>query len=360
MTEARRQTEVLQVNTRCPAAADLLPAALALKAGGLVAFPTETVYGLGADATNPAAVAAIFVAKGRPADNPLIVHVASVDAALALTQDVPAAARVLMQRFWPGPLTLVLPRAAGVPDIVTAGLATVAVRMPDHPVALALIQQAGVPLAAPSANRSGRPSPTRAEHVLEDLDGRIDFVLDAGPTGVGLESTVIDLSVDPPVLLRPGGITTEMLCAAIGPILISPGVDDDHAVDRPASPGLKYAHYAPQAELVLVEGPFTRMVDVVRELIHEYRQEGRRVGVLASHESRGQYAATVVLELGSRQQPAQMAAALFACLRAFDHHGVDVIIAEGVPPDGIGQAIMNRLRKAAGGRICRVEDPQTG
>jgi L-threonylcarbamoyladenylate synthase len=267
---------------------------------------------------------------------------------------VPPEAEKLIKRFWPGPLTLVLPKGELVPDAVSAGLSTVGVRMPDHPVARALIRAAGVPLAAPSANKSGRPSPTAADHVLEDLAGRIAVVIDAGETGVGLESTVLDLTVSPPVLLRPGGVTVEQITEEIGPILLDRALHGVESGEAPRSPGMKYTHYAPHSPMILVEGPVLQMQAKIRDLLYEYREEGRRVGIMCSVESRGAYQAPVVLEYGSREDLAGMASDLFSTLRAFDRHEVDVILAEGVPASGIGLAIMNRLRRAAGGQVVTV------
>lgn len=331
----------------------LADAARILRAGGLVAFPTETVYGLGADATNPEAVQRIYEAKGRPSDNPMIVHIADPADLAPLVSEVPSAAEKLMARFWPGPLTLVLPRSMLVPDVVTGGLETVAVRLPDHPLARRLIELAGVPVAAPSANLSGRPSPTTARHVWEDLHGKVEAIVDGGSTGVGVESTVVDVTRRPPVLLRPGGVTIVQLRQVVGPVQVDPAVHGQ-AVERPLAPGMKYAHYAPEAPLYLVEGTPGAIREKIVSLVYEFEEEGKRVGVMHTAESRGAYRAHVVLECGSRQDLRSVASALFGSLRAFDLHGVDVIVAEGVPEEGIGLAVMNRLRKAAAGRIIRV------
>ncbi|HLO03903.1 MAG TPA: L-threonylcarbamoyladenylate synthase [Symbiobacteriaceae bacterium] len=347
-------TEVVLVSPEAPSEEAIAPAAAALKAGHLVAFPTETVYGLGANALDGAAVAQIFAAKGRPADNPLIVHVADRSALGQVVREIPPKAIALMDGFWPGPLTLVLPRQEAIPTEVSAGLATVGVRMPSHPIALALIRAAGVPIAAPSANRSGRPSPTSAEHVLEDMVGRIPWVLDGGETGVGLESTVLDLTVDPPVLLRPGGVTVEQLQQVIGEVQIDPGVNGVVHTSRPRSPGMKYTHYAPKAPVILVEGPVLRMQAKIVDLTAEYQVEGKRVGILCATESMGRYGAPVVLDYGGRHQLDMVAANLFRALRAFDRHRVDVVLAEAVPETGIGLAVMNRLRRAAGGKVVSV------
>ena len=348
------KTTVLAINSADPDADLLTQAASVLRNGGLVAFPTETVYGLGANALDSAAVERIFAAKGRPADNPLIIHIADHAAVEQVAATIPPKAFKLMRRFWPGPLTLVLPKADGVPDGVTAGLGTVAVRMPDHPIALALIRAAGVPIAAPSANTSGRPSPTRAEHVLDDLTGKVDIVISGGETGLGLESTVLDLTVDPPVILRPGGVTPEQLEEEIGPVLLDPAVQGGESGTAPRSPGVKYAHYAPRAQVLVVEGDVLAMQAKIQDLADEFTHDGRRVGIMCGVESRGFYQAPVILEYGSRENLASVASDLFSTLRAFERHEVSVILAEGVSTSGIGLAIMNRLRKAAGGQVVRV------
>ncbi|RKO65619.1 L-threonylcarbamoyladenylate synthase [Desulfofundulus salinus] len=335
-------------------------AGLILRQGGLVAFPTETVYGLGANALDALAVARIFEAKGRPQDNPLIVHVADRETVGRLACRVPASAGKLMDAFWPGPLTLVLPAADTIPRQVTAGLDSVGIRMPAHPVALALIAAAGVPVAAPSANLSGRPSPTTAEHVLQDLNGRIEVILDGGPAGVGLESTVLDLTGDVPVILRPGGITREELEKVIGEVRVDPGIDgvpdrgSPAGEFRPRSPGMKYRHYAPRAPLVLVEGEPERVAARLKGLAESYLSRGWRVGILATAETAGEYKEGQVVVAGWRKDPATIASRLFGALRRFDELGVDIILAEGIEPRGMGLAVMNRLRRAADNRIERV------
>lgn len=358
--------------------ADLKEAAAALAAGGVVAFPTETVYGLGGDARSTEAVGKIFAAKGRPSDNPLIVHIADVADVESLCESAGEIERTLMRLFWPGPLTLVLPVKQGaVSPLVTAGLDTVAVRLPDHPLARDLIAAAGCPLAAPSANRSGRPSPTEARHVLEDLNGRIDGVLDGGAAGVGVESTVVRVLDGIVHVLRPGGVTAEQLQAAIGDsaeVKRNDGAEAASLVDdlagepaeerasqvlrqgaeAPRSPGVKYAHYAPRGEMLLVTGDPERMVAAAQRAADEARREGRRVGVLACAEHEARYRAEHVLRVGSRAEPATAARALYAALRRCDELELDYIVAEGFPEAGIGAALMNRLRKAAGGRELRV------
>ncbi len=354
MEKQDRPSNLIVVDAASPDPEALEPAAVLIRQGGIVAFPTETVYGLGADATNPTAVNRIFAAKGRPADNPLIVHIASREDVALIAASVPPRAEELMERFWPGPLTLVLPKRPDIPDNVTCGLKSVGVRMPSHPIALELIRLSQTPVAAPSANLSGRPSPTTAEHVAEDLAGRVDLIIDGGETGVGLESTVLDMTSDPPALLRPGGVTLEELVAVLGPITVDGSVHGEELGESPRSPGMKYTHYAPKAKMILVDGPLLRVQERVRDLIYEYEEEGRRVGVMCSAESRGVYQAPIVLEFGSRNDLATVASDLFSTLRAFDRHGVDVVVAEGVPVHGLGLAVMNRMIRAAGGQVVRV------
>ncbi|MDQ7859774.1 MAG: L-threonylcarbamoyladenylate synthase [Armatimonadota bacterium] len=336
---------LVRVDPTQPEAAAIGEAAAVLSSGGLVAFPTETVYGLGADALDARAVARLFEVKGRPADNPIIVHVASPTDVDALATHVGATARVLIDRFWPGPLTLVLPAAPVVPEVTRGGLPTVAVRMPAHAVALALIAAARRPVAAPSANRSGRPSPTTAQHVLADLGERIDLVLDAGPAPVGVESTVVDVSGTTPVLLRPGGLPLEALQAAVGAVALpAPG-----AAATARSPGTRYRHYAPRARVVLVEGrpdAGERVAAAVRRLW----DEGLRVGAMVTSEgAAGVPAGAVVRVMGPRAAPEVIAANLFAQLRELDEAGLDAIVVEGVAERGLGRAVMDRLRRAAAG-----------
>ncbi|PLR89252.1 L-threonylcarbamoyladenylate synthase [Bacillus halotolerans] len=323
-------------------------AAALLRENEVVAFPTETVYGLGANAKSTDAVKKIYEAKGRPSDNPLIVHIADISQLGGLTGPAPDKAKILMKRFWPGALTLILPCKPGaLSPRVTAGLDTVAIRMPDHPLALALIRAAGLPIAAPSANLSGKPSPTKAEHVAHDLDGRIAGMMDGGSTGIGVESTVLSCAGEIPVLLRPGGITKEQIEAEIGPILVDKGLADQN--EKPISPGMKYTHYAPSAPLVISEGSPER----IQTLIQEYQQGGKRVGVLTTEENANFYSADYVKSCGRRDQLETVAAALYDALRSFDEEKVDFIIAESFPDTGVGLAIMNRLMKAAGGRVIR-------
>jgi len=317
-------------------AAAIREAAAVIRAGGLVAFPTETVYGLGADALAAAAVLRIFEAKERPRGNPLIVHVAGADALETVAARVPAPARAVGAVFWPGPLTLVLPRAAAVPLVTTGGLETVAVRVPAHPVAQALISAAERPIAAPSANRSGRPSPTRAEHVREDLDGRIELILDAGPTPVGVESTVLDMTTEPPTLLRPGGVTLEALQAVLGRVQVLAG-DDEEAARR--SPGLRHRHYAPRARVKVIE-PGTG-----EQAALPWLETGRAVALMAQRPvSSGSPRLHVKTMPGSLDAYARE---LFGALRDLDATGVEVILVEAVPEEGLGRTVMDRLRRAA-------------
>jgi len=350
------ETLVFKVNPQKPEKRKVRTAAEIIKKGGLVAFPTETVYGLGADALNPKAVLALFEAKKRPLDNPPIIHVENPDDVKTLAKHVPHEAELLMKRFWPGPLTLVLERSRKVPDVTVAGLDTVAVRMPKHEVALALIRESGVPIAAPSANLAGKPSPTTAEHVLDDLNGRIDAVLDGGSTCVGVESTVLDLTVCPPMVLRPGGTTFEALREVLGEVELHPFVaaEKEMAVGETRSPGMKHKHYAPKAKLILVEGSIAAVVEKIRELTEAYEKKDCKVGVLATDETAAKYDADVIKSLGSRFNLDAVAQNLFRLLREFDAEGVDVIVAEGVPQEGLGLAVMNRLRKASGYDIVKV------
>jgi L-threonylcarbamoyladenylate synthase len=351
-----KRTLVLKVDPQEPDVEKIRVAAELIRRGGLVAFPTETVYGLGADALNPKAVLALFEAKRRPLDNPPIVHVGNTKDVYKLAKEVTPKAEGLMEKFWPGPLTLIFERSAIVPDVTVAGLDTIAIRMPNHRVALALIRESSCPIAAPSANLAGKPSPTMAEHVLSDLGGRIDAVLDAGPTRVGVESTVLDLTVDPPEVLRPGGLPFEVLRGFLGCVVLNPVVVADRAlpVGRVRSPGVKHRHYAPDASVVVVEGELGAVVGKVRELVGSYVRDNKRVGVLATDETLREYSAGVVKSVGSRADLAGVARSLFRVLREFDLEGVDVIVAEGLPLEGFGLAVMNRLRKASGYNIVKV------
>jgi L-threonylcarbamoyladenylate synthase len=343
-------------------------AAACLRRGETVAFPTETVYGLGANAYHSDAVRKIFAAKGRPSDNPLIVHIWHPESLEELVTVVPEAARLLMETFWPGPLTLILPSSGRVAPEVTGGLETVAVRMPSHPVAQALLKACGFPLAAPSANRSGRPSPTTAGHVLEDLKGRIAGVLDGGPVPIGTESTVVDVSKGRPVILRPGSITREELERVLGTAIPAAGLEEKQgsAPGRedslvPRAPGMKYTHYAPKGQLWLVKGS---LAEVRRRIVEEARARGcsgLRVGILTTEEGEAYYRQALaglpvlVLPCGRRSRLETVARFLYACLRQFDAADIQVIYAESFASEGIGAAIMNRLEKASGGRFISAQ-----
>jgi L-threonylcarbamoyladenylate synthase len=338
--------EIIVVDPGSPDPAAIARAAARLRRGGLVAFPTETVYGLGADALNRDAVRRVFDAKGRPATDPLIVHVAGLDGVEALTARVPPAVAVLAAQFWPGPLTLVLPRSSVVSDEVTAGLDTVAIRVPRHPIALALIAAAGVPVAAPSANLFSRPSPTTAAHVLEDLEARIDILVDGGPTAVGVESTVLDLSGDVPTILRPGAITREMLLAVLARVDVGTGTPAGGAMP---SPGMLARHYSPRAPLTLYEGAADAIVARIGADAIAAIAAGRSVGIIAADEDRIDVG--WVIRVGPLDRPDIVAARLYAALRELDAAGVDLILARQFPTDaGLGSAVRDRLKRAAAGR----------
>lgn len=329
---------------------ELISAAQLLRQGGLVAFPTETVYGLGANATDQAAVARIFTAKGRPSDNPLIIHIGNKEQLGEWVTEVPPLALRLLEYFSPGPLTLVLPHRGNLANNVTAGLPTVAVRIPDHPVALALLQLVNLPVAAPSANRSGRPSPTEAKHVWEDLAGKIEMVVDGGATGVGVESTVVDVTGEIPILLRPGGISLEQLRQVIGEVHVDPGLVHEHTAPR--SPGMKYRHYAPRAEMWLVQGEGVQQY--IQRRTQEAQAAGKRVGILTTREHQDRFHADVVLACGERSDPSSVARNLYHTLRQFDEAQVDLILSETFPESGLTYSVMDRLRKAADGRVVEV------
>jgi L-threonylcarbamoyladenylate synthase len=352
-----KKTLMLKVDSQNPETEKVREAADIIRKGGLVAFPTETVYGLGADALNQKAVLALFEAKKRPLDNPPIVHVENVSDVYRLAEEVPTKAERLMKKFWPGPLTLIFKRSKIVPDVTVAGLETIAIRMPQHAVALALIKESRRPIAAPSANLAGKPSPTSAKHVFDDLNGRIDAILDGGPTRIGVESTVLDLNVDPPLILRPGGTPLEALKRVLGDVKLHPFVvaEKELPVEKTRSPGMKHKHYAPNAQVIVVEGGISAVIAKIKELSESFRLKGEKVGVLATDETLAAYRADAVKSLGSRFNLAVVAQNLFRLLRELDAEGVDVIIAESVPTEGLGLAVMNRLRKASGYNIVKAE-----
>lgn len=358
VAEKQMETKIMKMN---PAALEkelLAQAGAVIRAGGLVAFPTETVYGLGGNALDAEAAAKIYAAKGRPSDNPLIAHIAAEEELYRIAAEVPEAARKLMDAFWPGPLTMIFPKKEIVPDGTTGGLQTVAVRMPAHRTALALIEAAGVPIAAPSANLSGRPSPTMAEHVMEDLSGRIDLIIDGGSCDIGLESTIVDMTGEVPMILRPGYITREMLEEVVGTVALDPTLTDNSSVSgKPKAPGMKYRHYAPKAAMTMVSGEEEDVSAAIIAMAEASRIDGRKVGIICTEESREGYrfAGPVdVKVIGSRGEPAAIAHNLYRILREFDDDGVDVIYSETFAADNLGQAIMNRLTKAAGHRMIHV------
>lgn len=329
-----------------------------LQNGGLVAFPTETVYGLGGDALNPASSRRIYEAKGRPSDNPLIVHICRWEDIYRIADPVPEAAHRLAQAFWPGPLTMILNKRDAVPLETTGGLDTVAVRFPSDPIARALIDAAGGFVAAPSANASGRPSPTVAEYVREDLDGRIDMILDGGEVGIGLESTIVDLTGPEPMILRPGYVTKEMLETVLGSVDVDKTILEKDCKLRPKAPGMRYRHYAPRGVLTVVEGMPEQVAAYIEEKSREARSRGERVGIIATDESESRYrahsSADSIKSVGSRTDEDAVARSLYRILREFDDEGMTVIYSEAFAQSGLGQAIMNRLLKAAGHRVEKV------
>ncbi len=333
-------------------------AAGVVRRGGLVAFPTETVYGLGADACDPDAARSIYAAKGRPSDNPLIVHIWDVSQLYTIASEVPEVGKKLFDAFWPGPMTVIVKKNGRIPRETTGGLDTVAVRMPSHPIARELIKVSGRMIAAPSANSSGRPSPTRADHVWDDLEGRIDMLIDGGDVELGLESTIIDLTEPVPMILRPGFITQEMLENVIGEVQTDPGITSaDTATSglAPKAPGMRYRHYAPKGNLSIIEGPEEEVAAFIEKNCDEQRAAGRRTAVLCRSETRHLYnRANEVIVMGDRGDEEAVAAKLFAVLRQMDEDRVDCIFSESFRGAGVAEAVMNRLMKAAGHQLIRV------
>ncbi len=346
------KTKIVKINENKINEEIIEEAANILKNHGLVGFPTETVYGLGANGLSEKAVEKIFAAKGRPQDNPLILHVSSIEQVKDLVIEIPDLAKKAMDKFWPGPLTILFKKSDLVPEIITAGLDTVAIRMPSSKIALEIIKKANLPIAAPSANLSGKPSPTSAKHVIEDLSGKIDMIVDGGKTGIGLESTVLDLSEDIPMILRPGKVTLENLRE------IMPRVVEDSSIMRedlvPKSPGQKYKHYAPKAEMLVYSGERENIIKAIRKDSRKYIGEGKKVGIMGTDESRESYKEGLFLSLGSKDNKEAIAHNLFKLIRLFDEEKVDLILAEGVELSDLGMAIMNRMMKAASGKIIKV------
>lgn len=325
-----------------------------IREGGLVAFPTETVYGLGGDALNGESSGKIYAAKGRPSDNPLIVHIAHIDALPGIVKEIPEAAYRLADKYWPGPLTMIFNKADCVPLETTGGLNTVAVRMPSNKIARALIEASGGYVAAPSANRSGRPSPTIVKYVIEDLDGRVDMIIDGGESDIGLESTIIDLTGDRPMILRPGYITEEMLEQTVASVEVDRTIIDENSTEAPKAPGMKYRHYAPAGNLIIVEGQADQVSAYINEQLQIYKSRGKKTGVIATDETAESYLADSVKSAGKRKQEDKIAKHLFRILREFDDEGVQIIYAESFEQKGVGQAIMNRLLKAAGHQVIKL------
>lgn len=347
------QTIIKKVDENCINEAVMNEAGALLKEGALVAFPTETVYGLGANALDAEAAAKIYAAKGRPSDNPLIVHIADMESLPLITAEIPEAAVKLAEKFWPGPLTMVLKKSEAVPYGTTGGLDTVAVRMPSHPIALEMIRKGGGYIAAPSANTSGRPSPTLASHVAEDMNGIIPLILDGGAVGIGIESTIIDLTDEVPTILRPGFITREMLEEVVGEVRIDKGLAADAKV-APKAPGMKYRHYAPKAELTIVEGASKAVIEKINALVKEKEALGIRTGIIGTEETVGQYPSGLVKSMGTRTDELSISSHLYAILREFDESDVQIIYSESFEEGALGSAIMNRLLKAAGHKIIHV------
>jgi L-threonylcarbamoyladenylate synthase len=344
------QTIIKKVDENCIDQEIMNEAGELLKNGALVAFPTETVYGLGANALDEKASAKIYAAKGRPSDNPLIIHIADMDKLAYITAEIPQAAIKLAEKFWPGPLTMVLKKSEVVPLGTTGGLNTVAVRMPSHPIALEMIRAGGGYIAAPSANTSGRPSPTLASHVADDMDGIIPMILDGGAVGIGIESTIVDLTEEIPTILRPGFITKEMLEEVVGEVQTDKGLEAD-AKTPPKAPGMKYRHYAPKAELLIVEGAEDAVIEKINALVKEKEAQGIVAGVIGTEETVSKYQARIVKSMGTRTDEISISSHLYGILREFDESDAEVIYSESFEEGAMGSAIMNRLLKAAGHKI---------
>lgn len=348
------QTKVIKVYEDSFCKEELKEAGEIIKNGGLVAFPTETVYGLGGDALKAASSEKIYAAKGRPSDNPLIVHIADWDDIYKITSKVPESAKALADKFWPGPLTMIFEKNDTVPLETTGGLHTVAVRMPSHKVAREFIRAAGGFVAAPSANISGRPSPTLAKYVIEDMEGRIEMIIDGGEIGIGLESTIIDLTCEPPMVLRPGFVTAQMMREVIGEVASDITMMEVHKDVAPKAPGMKYRHYAPKGELSIVTGEQDQVIVFINEQVKMAKESGKKTGVIATDETKSFYQADVVKSVGKRSDEDSIAKGLYRVLREFDDDEVEIMFTESFDVGGIGQAIMNRLLKAAGHHVIQL------
>lgn len=349
------ETKIIQMSEEQIDKQKLEEAGAIIKAGGLVAFPTETVYGLGGDALNPASSKKIYAAKGRPSDNPLIVHIADMEALPPIVAEIPEQAKRLAEVFWPGPLTMIFRKSDLVPHETTGGLDTVAVRMPVHKVAREFIRAAGGYVAAPSANLSGRPSPTVAKYVAEDMDGRIEMIIDGGDVEIGLESTIVDMTVEEPMILRPGYITKEMLEEVLETVEEDCTLMRADSGQAPKAPGMKYRHYAPKGDLTIVAGEALKVIDYINEQATQAAAGGKKVGVIGTDATIGQYHAQVCKSAGNREQDSTIAKELYRILREFDDEKVEVIYSESFSTQGLGQAIMNRLLKAAGHKVITLE-----
>ncbi len=349
-------TLIIKVDEFSLKPSELETAAKILQEGGLVAFPTETVYGLGANALDAMAARKIYEAKGRPSDNPLIVHISEISDMEVLAREIPVKAYELAKVFWPGPLTIILKKKDCVPYGTTGGLDTVAIRLPANPIARKLIAGSGVYVAAPSANISGKPSPTKAEHVIKDMNGKIDMIIDGGSATLGLESTIIDLSGSNPVILRPGCITKRMLENVIGPVEVDPVIlsKNPDPMLAPKAPGMKYRHYAPEGKLTIYEGDMEKVIDAINQKAKEKLDSGKCVGVIATDETKDWYRYGTIKSIGSRKDETSIAAGLYAVLREFDELHTEYIYTESFADNSLGHAIMNRLLKAAGYRIVKV------
>jgi L-threonylcarbamoyladenylate synthase len=351
----KMNTKVIMLDEKNLDKASIEEAGKIIRNGGLVAFPTETVYGLGANALDDNAVKKIFEAKGRPQDNPLIVHISDFEDIKPLVEKVPDIARKFIDKFWPGPMTIILPKSSIIPDATSAALTSVGIRMPSNIIARELIRAAKVPVAAPSANISGRPSPTDVERCIEDLSGRVDYILGGEICDIGLESTVIDCTVQPTCVLRPGGITLEMLKEIDKDTYIDPAIMKKPDKDfKPKSPGMKYRHYAPKATVKIVQGDLEKTIAKINEMVQNYIDRNEVVGIMATDETKKCYPKGIVISLGSRKNMVSISQGLFETLRSFDDKKVDIIISESFEEKGVGVAVMNRLNKSAGFDITKV------
>ncbi|MGB4661593.1 MAG: L-threonylcarbamoyladenylate synthase [Mobilitalea sp.] len=352
------KTKIVTINSEDIRPEDFDEASKILQAGGLVAFPTETVYGLGANALDEQASKKIYEAKGRPSDNPLIVHISEVKDIEVLAKEIPDVAYKLAEVFWPGPLTMIFKKKDCVPYGTTGGLGTVAIRLPANQIARELIARSQVYIAAPSANISGKPSPTEAEHVINDLGGKIEMIIDGGKATLGLESTIVDLSDGQPMILRPGCITRKMLQNVIGDIDYDPAIMGKKPNKDlvPKAPGMKYRHYAPEGALTIYEGNTQLVIQAINQKSKEKYDEGRRVGIIATDETKEFYRYGTVMSIGSRKNEATIAAGLYRVLRDLDELRAEYIFTESFADNSLGQAIMNRLLKAAGYHVIKVDD----